>query len=210
MVTNAGAVPVILVSSSAPALGTVVHVSALAEQATPVEEALLLLADLEDWWGPAGELDALCASPCGTPVRVSAETVLLLRLTEAGPLAVDTDAHVARRTGPVARPGREALHAVAADLLAEELMDAGAVGALVGVGSVWRAVGLAPDPGGWVVPPAGTAHGDAVRLRNGAVVVPDPARRGPMPPGRGWVVAPQAWQAWRATAVPHVPPAVTG
>lgn len=188
-------VPVIAFSTSAPGLGTRVSIRVLAEHAGALEEGLLLLGELTERWGPDGELAALAAAPTLRPVAVSPETLLLLSLSEAPGVGVGMEDQLAWRTGPVQLPGLPAQQALAADLLVEELLDAGCLSALVGVGGAWRASGPAIGHAGWAVPLQDADGGrHTVRLRDGGLVTVARAS------GAVSATAPRAWQAWRAHA----------
>lgn len=104
------------------------------EDAGP-DAVLDLLDDLDRAWGPGGELEGLARVPEGRRTELSWDTVLLLGRTEPPGLALDVPGHAATRTGPVLLPDVETRHALAAELLCCELMDAGALAARVDVGA---------------------------------------------------------------------------
>ena len=138
-------VPVVQFVVTVEKLGAVCCLEVLAEHAGPVEDGLEVLDDLDTRWGPGGELDVLRDTELGTPVPVSWETLLLLgaaavRTGPAGGLDLDVPHGTATRTGLSPAPTGEEMHAVAVELVAQELQDAGCLAARVCVGRTTRVV----------------------------------------------------------------------
>jgi hypothetical protein len=189
--TVPGVVPVASWAATTWALGAPADLQLVAAGPAPLEDALLLLRELSRQWGAHGELAAIGTAPPLHRVRVSGETVLLLSLTGSDGVAVDVADQLAWRTGRARLPDPDARRALAVDLLVAELLDAGAAGALVGVGSAWRASGPRLGGAAWRIPCGSTG----VDLADGALVVrTSSARSGSTLAAR----APYAWQAWRA------------
>lgn len=172
-------IPVIEFSSCRAALGGTVRVRALAEHAGQFEDGLALLPDLDRRWGPAGELAALAAAAPGTPVAVSWETVLLVSLGDVGGVELDVANGTATRNGAVTAPGDAVRRRLAAQLLAQELRDAGCVAVEVAIIAACAAAGdgvawsNAASPGG-KLSPAGSRSRDRRRPATS---------RGPVPAG---------------------------
>jgi len=137
-------VPVVYFLATSERLGAVCRLEVLAEHAGTVEDGLQLLDQLHESWGPGGELDGLNDAAVGTSVPLSWETLLLLgTLTSAeapGSLDLDVPHGRAMRTGPARPPTADEMHAVAVDLVAQELQDAGCLAARVSAGGRTRIV----------------------------------------------------------------------
>ena len=160
------------------AMGTWAHVAVHGGPADGCERARARIDDLERRWSrflPDSEVSRLNASPPGRPCPVSAETALLLaraatarRLTggrfDATVLPAVVRAGYDRAVAGVAIAPRAGAatggfdpggigKGLAADLVVEELMAAGAAGACVNLGGDLRVAGLPPDDGKppWVI-----------------------------------------------------------
>ena len=138
-------VPVVHFVATVEKLGAVCCVEVLAEHAGPVEDGLEVLDDLHARWGPGGELDVLRDAEAGTPVPLTWETLLLLGATTVsteptGTLDLDVPHGTATRTGLSPAPTADEMHAVAVELVAQELQDAGCLAARVSVGGTTRVV----------------------------------------------------------------------
>ena len=121
-----GVLPLVNFAVSRPVLGTAADIEAWAEHAGQLEDGLALLDDLDQLWGPQGELDRLAELAAGRRAEVSWDTALLLSMSATGGLQVDVANHLVRRTGEVLLlPTTSARHALAADLVLRELLDAG-------------------------------------------------------------------------------------
>ena len=115
-------------------LQSLCRLEAIAERADQLEDAIALVADLEPAWGAGGELDQLRTATPGVDVAISWESVLLLGRAEATGLRLDVGEHRVRRTGDVVLPDLDARQALAAELLACELINSGCLAARVSVG----------------------------------------------------------------------------
>lgn len=73
---------------------------------------------------------------------------------------------------------------LAADLIAEELLDAGARGACVSIGGDLRVCGDAPDDGGWLIEIDVPSRDVMIAVRDGAVATSSTARRSWIRDGR--------------------------
>lgn len=170
------------------------------------------------WLGKDSELDGIAA--CGEhPVLVAAETLLLADVAQrpdpddAAPTAPSSPTRtlVSSGGGPVtlpvaALPEAAALAgALAADLVARELVDGGALGACARVGDDAALLGVPPRMDGWRVEvPDGYGRTSQLLLGEGGV-----ASRGRWSGTRAaTVTAPTAWQAARRAlrALASVPP----
>ena len=138
-----GVVPLINFAVSKPALGTAAEIEAWAEHAGQLEDGLLLLDELDQLWGPQGELDRLAELADGHRAEVSWDTALLLSKSATSGLQVDLANHLVRRTGKALLPTAGARRALAADLVLRELLDAGCAAATVAIGGFVSSV----DPG---------------------------------------------------------------
>lgn len=154
-------VPVVHFAVTVEKLGTVWSVQVLAEHAGPVEDGLQVLEDLHAAWGPDGELAGLSNAPTGVPVPLGWETLLLLgammrRPGPPGTVDLDVPHGSASRSGPWRAPTPDEMHAVALDLVAQELQDAGCLAAQLSAGGRtmivnedgWRAAWRAFEAGG--------------------------------------------------------------
>jgi hypothetical protein len=126
-----------------PVLGTSGEIEAWAEHAGQLEDGLVLLKELDQLWGPIGELTRLAELPRGRPAEVSWDTALLLSMSATGGLSVDVANHLVWRTGEPLLPTASARWALAADLVLRELLDTGCAAAMVAIGGFVRSV----DPG---------------------------------------------------------------
>ena len=137
-------VPVVHFVATSERLGTVCSLEVLAEHAGPVEDGLQLLDELDACWGPGGELDVLDRASIGTSVALTWESLLLLgtmvRAGASGGLDLDVAHASATRTGPARTPTADEMHAVAVDLVAQELRDSGCLAARVSAGGRTRTV----------------------------------------------------------------------
>lgn len=135
-----GVVPLINFAVNRPVLSTTADIGAWAEHAGQLEYGLALLGELDELWGPQGELAAIDASVDGQVAEVSWDTVLLLTVSPPKGVYVDVANHVVRRTGPIELPPMTARHALLADLVLRELLDAGCAAARVAVGGFVRSL----------------------------------------------------------------------
>jgi thiamine biosynthesis lipoprotein len=109
------------------------------------------------------------ARPAGEAARQESRPVTIDRLIGA----VRLPAGVAIDLGGIGK-------GYTADLVAQELLDAGARGVLVNMGGDLRALGEPPAPGAWVVEiddPLGTGHTGMVTLGTGAIATSTRLRR---------------------------------
>lgn len=117
-------------------------IQAVAETGQSIEDGCELLADLDRAWGPDGELEQLAGLALGQAVAVSWDTVLLLGRTERPGLVVDVESRRVTRVGEVVLPDHDARHALAAELVACELIDCGCLAAQVDVGNFQSSANL--------------------------------------------------------------------
>lgn len=115
-------------------LQSLCRLDAIAERADQLDDAIALVADLELAWGADGELEQFQSAGLGVDVAISWETVLLLGRADALGLQLDVGEHRVRRTGEVVLPDLDARHALAAELLACELINSDCLAARVRVG----------------------------------------------------------------------------
>lgn len=169
-------------------LGVQAHLTVVSPDASVIDDARARLRQLDRLWDaddPTGDMARLLREPCRS-VPVSSDTLLLLSLAfDAGLLAeadIELPAGTARAPGLlVARHGCEDLspsglcalgHALAADLVVADLLEAGVTTARVAVGAAVRVEGRGPRRDGWFVPvthPAGHFSPACLRLDSGAV-----------------------------------------
>jgi hypothetical protein len=142
-VSGDGVVPLINFAVSRPVLGTSADVEAWAEHAGQLEDGLALLNELDQMWGPQGELNRLAELAAGGRAEVSWDTALLLSMSATRGLRVDVANRLVLRIGEVVLPSASARRALAADLVLRELLDAGCAAATVAIGGFVRSV----DPG---------------------------------------------------------------
>ena len=108
----------------------------MAEHAGQLEDGLMLLDGLDRRWGSDGELAAIGRLPAGGELEVSWDTVLLLTVAPVAGVEVELVTRRARQTGPVGLPSVELRRAVAVELVARELTDAGCAAAAVAIGDL--------------------------------------------------------------------------
>ena len=94
-----GVVPLINFAVSRPVLGTRGDIEAWAEHAGQLEDGLALLNELDQMWGPQGELNGLAELAAGRRAEVSWDTALLLSMSATRGLQVDVANHLVLRTG---------------------------------------------------------------------------------------------------------------
>ena len=135
--------PLINFAVSRPVLGTSAEIEAWANHAGQLEDGLALLDELDQLWGPQGELNWLVELAAGRRAEVSWDTALLLSMSATRGLQVDVADHLVLRIGEVVLPTTSARQALAADLVLRELLDAGCAAATVAIGGFVRSV----DPG---------------------------------------------------------------
>src|SRR5690348_13199616 len=128
--------PLIYFAATRFALGATVEVEVMAEHAGQLEDGLMLLDDLDRRWGGHGELAAIAGLPADGELEVSWDTVLLLTVARPRGIEVELVTRRAARIGPVELPAQDVRRAVAAELVARELTDAGCAAAAVAVGDV--------------------------------------------------------------------------
>ena len=139
-----GIVPLINFAVSRPVLGTSADVEAWAEHAGQLEDGLALLNELDQMWGPQGELNRLAELAVGRRAEVSWDTALLLSMSATSGLQVDVvNRQVLRTAEELLLPTTSARQALTADLVLRELLDAGCAAATVAIGAFVRSV----DPG---------------------------------------------------------------
>jgi hypothetical protein len=141
--TGDGVLPLINFAVSRPVLGAAADIEAWAEHAGQFEDGLALLSELDQLWGPQGELDRLAELAGGRYAEVSWDTALLLSMSATSGLQIDLVNHQVLRTGEVRLPAASARHALTADLVLRELLDAGCAAATVAISGFVRSV----DPG---------------------------------------------------------------
>jgi thiamine biosynthesis lipoprotein ApbE len=128
--------PLIYLTATRYVLGAVAEVEVMAEHAGQLEDGLMLLDDLDRRWGSDGELAAIQRLDVGDETQVSWDTVLLLTVAPVAGTEVELVTRRARRTGPVELPSVEVRRAVAVELVARELTDAGCAAAAVAIGDL--------------------------------------------------------------------------
>lgn len=195
------------------ALGLRTYVGLVGPYPSILDEARQRLADLERRWsvdGKGSEIARLRANR-GVALPVSSDTLLLTGLLNSPKPVPDAQ----RRSGVWvdARHGTAGVvtdgpwdvtamaAALTADLVVTDMIEAGALGACVRIGTAMRAEGISPRRSGWLTtaPPTrvGTP-GTVLRLRQGAMVT---GRRAGRDGDRPVAVAVIADHAWRAQAL---------
>ena len=213
------------------ALGRPVHVAVLGGGQALIDQALTRLEYLDRLWNPGRSRSDLARlrHRAGVVVPVAPETVLLVALAARASLELAVppwaegestrdrgtagwqDAVADPRHGLAGVSGTAAdltglARGLAADIVVGALLDSGAAGVMVSVGSCVRVGGGVPDCRGWVVPPRAGLPTGAV-LYEGAAAWPDVPSSGSgaasvagrRPNGRSWPAC--AGQAWRACAL---------
>jgi hypothetical protein len=169
-----------------------VRVTVIGADAATAEDAADLLTHLLAGWDlddPGSELSSLWQ--LGGTRRVDDRTLLLLHLTT--PAKVDLPEGTATLSPSTPRPDRDLVRALAVDMVTQDLLDNGAVGAYVGAGTQVRVSGAAPTGDGWPVPVDGPEEPGGLRLRDGALVTV--WRPGGEDPLAVTAVMATAWQA---------------
>jgi hypothetical protein len=143
---TAGVVSLIHFTASFTVLAARAELNIWAQNAVQVENGLQLVDELNHEWGPDGRLASLTHAVLSTPVDVSWDTLLLLAITGTTGLTVDLQNHSVTRVGPVELPSVEARRALIAELLLQELRDAGCPVGTIAVGDYNSAIDAAmPD-----------------------------------------------------------------
>ncbi|HEY6687190.1 MAG TPA: hypothetical protein VI094_13375 [Propionibacteriaceae bacterium] len=143
---TAGVVSLIHFTASFTVLAARAELNIWAENAAHVENGLQLVDELNHEWGPDGRLASLIHAAHGTPVEVSWDTLLLLVITDAAGLTVDLQNHSVTRVGPVELPSAEIRRGLIAELLLQELRDAGCPAGTIAIGDYTSAIdGVRPD-----------------------------------------------------------------
>ena len=126
--------PLIYFSASRVVLGAPAEIEVMAEHAGQLEDGLMLLDDLDLRWGADGELAAIARLAPGAEMQVSWDTVLLLTVARPPGIEVELVTRRAARVGVVELPSLDVRRAVAVELVARELADAGCAAAAVRIG----------------------------------------------------------------------------
>lgn len=130
--------PLIYFSATRFVLGANAEIEVMAEHAGQLEDGLMLLDELDRRWGDVGELAAIAVLPLQASLEVSWDTVLLLAVSQPPGVEVELVSHQACRVGPVELPTLDVRRAVAVELVARELTDAGCAAAAVAIGPLVR------------------------------------------------------------------------
>ena len=128
--------PLIYLAASRYVLGAAAEVEVMAEHAGQLEDGLALLDQLDQRWGKDGELAGIGRLATGHELEVSWDTVLLLTVAPIAGVEVELVTRRARRIGPIELPSAVVRQAVAVELVARELTDAGCAAVAVAIGEL--------------------------------------------------------------------------